>query len=214
MRTITSVLMRISVVFCLLFLVIPHNANSQSFNSGNNNSGFFLRKKHQTDSYQITSQKSIFALGLGAKLIQPPSESNTSVSLSYGLTAEFQYVRNDVLSWYINLDYYNATYHSDIFNSDSKRNWVVALIGARIFPEKKSFGLNFNIAGGPVFTDADNWKTMFDLGAGYEVRLGSRYLINPYLCLHLFNESGPGGFRVIPVPKSSFSLGATLSVVF
>lgn len=203
-----SVLQKTSIIFCMLFLIIPYRVNSQTNNFNNNCSGLNLQQKSLfKNDNQIFSDKSKFAVGLGAKLFQPPSQQNTDVGISYGITAEFQYIRNDVLSWYINLDYYTASYDY------GRMHWILALAGARIYPGKKSFGLNFNIAGGPVFTDYDCWYAMFDLGAGYEIKLNEKLLLNPYICLHLYNESGGESASFVPAPKNSCSIGATVSIL-
>ncbi|MCE1164312.1 MAG: hypothetical protein LWX07_02795 [Bacteroidetes bacterium] len=208
MRKTKSFLLKISLMYCLTFFLIPCHANSQTINTGNNYNGLNRRQKSlNANDNQFAPCKHIFALGLGAKLFQPPSENDTKVNVSYGVTAEFQFIRNDVLTWYLNLDYYAASYDY------GHKNWILALAGARIYPEKKSYGLNFNIAGGPLFTDADRWKVMFDIGVGYEIKLNDSVLLNPYGCLHSYIESGPDGFSIIPKPKSSYSIGATVSIL-
>jgi len=202
----------IFAVTVILFLIINTSFSQSSvtgikFPTKLSNPDFKSREqltlKHTEKEYSNVSVS--LSSGLGFGILIPPESNNIERTIGYGLFYEFRYSRSDYVSWYADFNYYHFTTKNISTNFQTNNNWIIPVVGVKIYPIRKE-KFYFNIGAGPLFTD-DTYKAIIDIGIGYEIRLTRKISITPNALTHLYIEGGPESFSPIPQCEGSFNLG-------
>ena len=202
----------IFAVTVILFLIINTSFSQSSvtgikFPTKLSNRDFKSREqltlKHTENKYSNVSVS--LSSGLGFGILIPPETNNIERTTGYGFFYEFRYSRSDYISWYADFNYYHFTTKNNYNNFQMNNNWIIPVVGAKIFPIRKE-KIYFNIGAGPLFTD-DTYKAVIDFGIGYEIRLTRKISITPNALTHLYIEAGPESFSPIPQCEGSFNFG-------
>ncbi|MDD5360761.1 MAG: hypothetical protein PHN88_01405 [Ignavibacteria bacterium] len=158
----------------------------------------------------------MFSLNFGPDFLIPPDETNLSKKIGYGISLEFQYIRNNTLTWFAGFDinYYQerndlyAMYPGEYPEGYESKVWLAFILGAKIYPDKDLFGLHFILGAGAI----NEYVGALDFGLGYEIKINDRISANPFAKTHII--LGAGGESIGILYLKSMHFGCTLNYNF